>query len=135
MSDNIWYSVGGESFTTDCEDEIKRECIDYALSWDHSFKAGDQLTYSKGVRYDPKPSDFCKDIAWDILNQIEASADDEMGEWSDGITICSDEARQELNQLVASWADQHLSVDCFTVKQVEDVEFVVTQEMIDEVCA
>lgn len=134
MSENIWYSVDGEHFTTDCEDEIISDTLNNALFLD-DVKVGDELTYSKGVRYDPKPSDFCKDIAWDILNQIEASADDEMGEWSDGVTICSDEARQELNQLVASWADQNLSVDCFTVRQVEDVKFVVTQEMIDEVCA
>lgn len=132
---DIWYSHDGEHFTTDCEEEIIRECIDRAISWDHTFKAGDRLKYSKGVRYNPKPSDFCKDIAWDILSQIEVSADDEMGEWADGVTICSKEARHELNELVENWADKHLSVDCFTVKQIVDVEFVATQEMIDEVNA
>ena len=83
-------------------------------------------TYYKGTSYTPKPSSlFNLDRA---IENMEESAYDEYGEWSEDFTSGTD--FKELEKLIDNWLDENVKVKFFAVKDI--VQKSVTKEMVEE---
>ncbi|MDQ8942048.1 hypothetical protein [Acinetobacter soli] len=84
-----------------------------------------------GIRRDLTPESYFPN-ADDLLEQYDGNIYDNCGEYAHdntGSDQVTDEAKQELNDFLKSWASKHLSLSCYEVDHEEEIT--LTQEMID----
>ena len=81
----------------------------------------------------PCPSEFVPSTET-ILEHMGEAAWDIVGEWAeDFATNVSKEAEDELKSLLVQWSRKHLTVDFFTVRNVNERKYnVVLEEFIDK---
>ena len=116
------YSRDEECFTETNEMDIAWEIIS---DQDNPLEAIG-YTYYKGTSYTPKPSSlFNLDRA---IENMEESAYDEYGEWSEDFT--SGTNFKELEKLIDNWLDANVSIGFFGVRDI--VQKSITKEMVEE---
>jgi len=111
---DLYYSTDGELFNTDDLTELDLE---------------DGQTYWQGERVDLKPSELVGDyVAANVIESMQESLFDEVGEPSQDRMNISVEAEQELLQLMRDWADKHAAISCWKIKNAKEMTFTAGYE-------
>lgn len=97
------------------------------------YNAGDKITVYRAVKVPQTASGLVSGFMADyVIEQMQCTADDECGEWAEDFTRgISDEAKAELLAYIEQWADKHCDISFYGVTDIEEVEVVVTQDMLD----
>jgi hypothetical protein len=121
MTIEYCYSNDGEYFYNDF-DQIIIDNLNYELS------EGETLigkTYYRGEAV-PITHEECIDVEG-FLENCNATAYDDVGECFDyEFTDVSEEAKQELKNLIVTWAQKHVKLNYYKVKNV--VELKITED-------
>lgn len=127
----IVYSTDDENFNIDSECEALQIAIDE--SYLTEIEVGDKVTYYKAVAREFEPSDFVTDHRINsFIEDMNCAACDEAGEYAEDFGYCDPAAKEELRTMIAQWADKHLTCSFWGVEKSEEIEVVVTQEMLDQ---
>lgn len=106
---DLYYSTDGELFNTD--DLTELDLVD-------------GQTYWQGERVEIKPSELISDyIAAQIIERMEESLFDLVGELSEDRLLVSDQQENELLKIVKAWADSEVKIDCWKIKNVKEMTF------------
>jgi hypothetical protein len=110
------YSTDQENFNLDSVGEV----LD-SLNIDGEALVGQ--SYWVGEKHQHPASYYFSDAAEHLLEQAQCQADDDAGEHAESFTKgVIDIARKELDDFVQAWADKHLSVDFWTVRNVREIK-------------
>lgn len=107
------WSLNGEEYTHDSLAE---------LITDEEIEAG--ATVWRGTARRPDPADYVD--AEDVIDAIAERAWQEAGEFAEGYPNVSDEAREQLQAMLESWAREHARPDFFLVE--DGKKYTVTAE-------
>ena len=106
---DLYYSADGELFNTD--DLTELDLVD-------------GQTYWQGERVDIKPSDLVGDyVASQVIERMNESLFDMVGEISEGKLHISDHDEKELLQIIKRWSNNRAIVDCWKVKNAKEMTF------------
>lgn len=125
---NIVYSHNGEDYNDHEVNDVIMTLVNQLP--ENEFYIGAELSYHKAEAVRFKPSDFVRVDS--ILEDLQCQADDEGGEYAEGFTYCTQEAQDELDNLVSEWVDKHLDCHFYRVKNSVEVPFTVTKELYEE---
>jgi hypothetical protein len=117
MTQEQTWSLDGEYFAYDSLEELLDNYGD-AISYGSTVYVGDKVDASK---------DTLRLVdADDIIDMMSERAWDNFGECAEDYPIVSEEARQELNDMLKGWTEKHCKPSFYWIKNVR--EYVVTEE-------
>lgn len=103
------WSVDNENFSDD-----------YGTVVDQAISEGYTKIF-EGTQVKQSPSYYMPSFA-DILDDIDQRAYDDGGEYSEGFTDVSEEAKEELDNLLKAWAEKYLTVDFYLVRNISEIK-------------
>lgn len=101
------WSANGEEFNADSLEDL--------LDMNDELTIGSKVYF--GVPEYPSTTQLCD--ADDVIEMIGERAYDLAGEYADGFPDVADEARAELDTLLAAWISKHCQPTFYTVSQVQ----------------
>lgn len=105
-------SMGEDEFFDDLSELIR----------DKSLQVGDEVIRAKPIY--PKPTDFI-DVSG-VMEDMEQRAYDECGDFAEGFVDESEEAREELEDLLSYWANRHCVVNFYLTE--DEYRYKITEE-------
>lgn len=108
------------------ESDFSADSLGELLDNNDDINIGDVVYYAE--KKPPSAYDLCDaDL---VLEQIQCSADDIGGEYAEDFSDVSQEAKDELGNILAAWVTKHCNINFWTVKNIK--EYIVTADDIGE---
>lgn len=121
------YSFDGEDFSYDSIAEAIN--AQFAHCGVDDLSPGEQITLYVGTASKKPPAYYFGECAVDnLLEDVQCRADDDAGDFAEFFTYCEPQGREELKQLINDWANKHLKVDFYSVRNAKEITVVLTQE-------
>ena len=110
MSDvEFYYSSCGEVFNAENPEDL---CLD------------DGDVYYRGEKKSIEPRNLVGDwCASGVIERMDESLYDNVGEISESCLQISDESQDELQKLIEDWADKHVTITCYSIINVVELKY------------